>query len=379
MPTDGQRVRVLAVCGDAGGASAIAPVVRKTRERPDMCIELWAYGPGVEIIRSRLIEPRVIPLDADDMMLQAIWRQFNPDVLLAASSVNEFEFERKFTKVARSCRVPSLVVMDACSNSDRRFGPSKGVFDALPDLIAVPDSRSMAECIAAGIPKEKLVVTGQPAFDDLACRKAVFSLEKRAVIRANMDVRPDEWMAIFLSQPLRQLTLSDNARLAFPGYDQYEVFSRLMNLLEREASARNRPGVLVVRPHPREDNPPAGQSGQTVRYLCDRQHNPYEIMMASDLVIGMSSIALVEACYLGCPTLSLQPGAIYPEEVASNIAGVSASVRLWSEFDEKTTRMMFDDHYRSVYMQRLKAFTVDGKAADRVVSLILRMSGRRSA
>ncbi len=379
MADDGRAVRVLAVCGDAGGAAALAPVVLKLREHPDVHVELWAYGPGVEVMRARMIKANVISAGADANALDAIWSSFDPDVLLAASSVNEYEFEKKFTRLARSRRVPSLVVVDSWTSYGTRFGPRAGEFDALPDLIAVPDSRSREEWIAAGVSEERLVVTGQPAFDALAEIKDSFSAERRAQVRESLGVKTGEWLAVFLSQPIRQLTKSENARYIFPGYDQYDVFSRLVELLHREASARRRPGVLVVRPHPRETEAPDAQPGREVRIVHDRLLDVRETMLASDLVIGMASIALVEACYLGCPALSLQPGALYPEAVASNIAGVSASVRTWAEFGEMTTRMMFDDTLRSEYAERLKTFAVDGKASERVVSLVFNMAGKAIA
>lgn len=376
MADDDHVVRVLAVCGDAGGAAALAPVVRKLRERHDAIVELWVYGPAEKIMLERMISANLIPLDADARTLDAIWTSFDPDLLLSASSVNEYEFEKKFTRLACSRNVPSLVVMDSWSGYGTRFGPRLGVFDALPDFIAVPDLRSRAEWIAAGIEEGKLIVTGQPAFDALGELKASFTSEQRDRLRKKIGTNSGEWLAVFLSQPIRQLTLSENARYIFPGYDQYEVFSRLTNVLEKEASTRRKPGVLVVRPHPRENNPPVAIPGTYVRIVYDRQNDVRELMLASDLVIGMSSIAIVEACYLGCLALSLQPGARYPESVTSNIAGVSASVRLWAEFDDIITRMMFDDSFRAQYVERLKTFTVDGNATDRVISLALKMVGK---
>lgn len=367
-------MRVLTVCGDAGGAAALAPVVKKLSERPDVRVALWAYGPGVAVMRSHLIEPNVIPTDADEGMLHTIWSRLEPDVLLAASSVNEYEYEKKFTRIARARGVPSLVVIDSWSSYGTRFGPRMGVFDALPDLVAVPDTRAREEWIASGVAEQTLVVTGQPAFDALAELKASFTAEQRLRLRERAGVRPGEWLAVFLSQPIRQLAKSEDARFVFPGYDQDEVFSRLTSLLEQEAAARARPGVLVVRPHPREDVPPQAKPLKSVRIVNDRELDLRRLMMASDLVIGMTSIALVEACYLGCLALSLQPGALYPEAVASNLADVSATVRSWSAFDETTTRMMFDDLLRSDYAARLKSFAVDGKAADRIVSLLLTMA-----
>lgn len=369
-------LRVFSICGDAGGAAAVAPVLRRLKTIKQVCIKSFAYGPGVAVLKSRGVEVEEIPLGAGEQAVVDLWRAWDPDVLLSASSVNADEYEKICIRQARLDDVPSLVVMDSWSSYGKRFGPREGEFDALPDMIALPDARSRLEWIAAGVPENRLSITGHPAFDELAAFRASMTPTRRMEIRTKFSIQPNEWMVVFLSQPIRQLTQSPNARFIYPGYNQYEVFSRLVLTLQREAVVQARSGVIVVRPHPREDEPPKMKSSDYVRIVCDREFDVREIMMASDLVTGMASIALVEACYLGCLTLSLQPGALYPEAVASNIAGVSASVRTWDEFDQKTAGMLFDSNVRAEYASRLREFQVDGKSTDRVVDLLLSMTNK---
>lgn len=364
-------LRIFAVCGDAGGAAAIAPVVRSLSERADVIVQSWAYGPGTDVLRKKNLNPRTLDGAVAFSALEALWRDFAPHLLLAGSSVNAYEYEKKFIQIARAKSIPSVVVMDSWSSYGTRFGPRLGVFDSLPEVIAVPDDRARREWIAAGVPEHQLVVTGHPAFDHLSAQKTAFTASHREELRRQYGVKPHEWFVGFFSQPIRQLTLTPGARYIYPGYDQYEVCSTLASVLNRASSIRGRRGVLLIRPHPREDDPPRIKSTDTVKVIYDNSSDVHHAMLSADLVTGMTSIALVEACYMGCLTLSLQPGALYPEAVACNIAGVSASVRTWAEFDALTERMLFDPHTRAEYSERLKSYAVDGRAVDRVVELIV--------
>jgi hypothetical protein len=373
-PTSAGRRRVLAVCGDPGGAAAIAPVIAQLSRNPLFDVRAYAYGPGIEVLRARGISCDPIPETAGAPACESIWAAIQPDILLTASSVNDVEYEKIFTRIARARVVPSLCVIDSWSSYGRRFGPRSGVFDALPDRIAVIDERSREEWLAAGVPRERIVVTGQPVFDELCDVRTAHTDERRARLRERLGVSPQRWLAVFVSQPIRELTRTADAKYIQPGYDQHEVMHAVVDVLRRAARARGAPGVLVVRPHPREIHPPSAPSDEWLAVLEDRSEPLRELMAAADLVVGMASIALIEACYLGCMVVSCEPNSPYEATVVSGIRHVCASARRWEDIGPAVEGMLFDRARREEYAERLQQFRTDGKATERVVELLKSMA-----
>jgi UDP-N-acetylglucosamine 2-epimerase len=94
--------------------------------------------------------------------------------------------------------------------------------------------------------------------------------------------------------------------------------------------------------------------------------------MTADLVIGMTSMILVEAVYLGRPVLSLQPGLRIPDTVPTNAAGLSRLVTHEAEIECAIEQALADRHTMGLTAgasDRLPASDASG----RVVSLIASM------
>jgi hypothetical protein len=82
-----------------------------------------------------------------------------------------------------------------------------------------------------------------------------------------------------------------------------------------------KPISLIVRPHPREAGDAfGGLRADGVRVSVSREENGADVAMSSDLVVGMTSMLLVEALQLGCRVVSLQPGRRGPEVFPPDIA-----------------------------------------------------------
>jgi hypothetical protein len=97
--------------------------------------------------------------------------------------------------------------------------------------------------------------------------------------------------------------------------------------------------------------------------------------MTSDLVIGMTTVLLVEACYLGCHVVSLQSGLKQPDILPTNRIGLSRAVYHEDEAREALEQMLFDDGVRQQFRSRLDGLRRDAGAAQRVVALIDQMLG----
>lgn len=95
--------------------------------------------------------------------------------------------------------------------------------------------------------------------------------------------------------------------------------------------------------------------------------------MAADLVVGMNTELLVEACYLGCITLSLQPGLRHPDRLPTNRLGFSRAVYQEDEIKPALLELLLNEKSRSAILENVKKFKLRDKSAVNVARLIFEM------
>src|SRR5918911_445050 len=300
-------MRILTVAGDAGGARALTPVIRRLL-KSGAEVECCAYAAAIKIWASDSFETRpVFPVELTDY-----------DKILLGTSVSAEKFELEIIRQARAVRVPTISVLDFWTNYRERFTAADGEL-VLPGAIAVMDERAREQMIALGFPAEILRVTGQPAFDELARyrREAATVEETDGERRAVVSV-------LYASQPLSQLYSREQL-----GFDEREVWSDVAAALSEILSRCNRECILYFKPHPREadgDSPPMIDSAFLKTVIMDAFADPRRAALDCDLVVGMNSILLLEACFLSRPVVSYQPNLLLPDPLPSNERGWSRAV-----------------------------------------------------
>lgn len=299
---------IVTACGDPGGAAALAPVLEALARDGCAHLDNYVYRQAAAVHGRLGLAATEIPAAADQAWIDAVFERARPSLALVATSVNELCFEKRFVAAAQRRGIPSLAVLDFWTNYGARFADEHGRLVYVPTRIAAMDDEARQGLLAAGIAPERVVVTGQPAFDALAERRASFSDGDRERARAALGVDAADRLVLFASQPLLRLygPATGSGHL---GYDESTVLERLVPVLERFALRSGRALTLLVRPHPRES--PADYASLTSRIMriaVSQEGDSRDLAMAADLVIGMTSVLLVEAVLLGCSVVSLQPG-----------------------------------------------------------------------
>lgn len=314
---------IVVVCGDPGGANAVAPVIELLRAQGRVTVSAFAYLQAMALWAERGIEFDVIDGAADDEKIRAVLD--HADLLLTGTSVNEFELEKRFIQVARQLHIPSLSVLDFWSNYALRFRDATGELNCQPDRIAVMDEQARAEMIADGLDSTRIVVTGHPAFDSLEAFRTEFTRQRRTIVRRELGVSDTAWLVLFASQPA--FFSEDHADAPPPWLDGERVAKSLLVALEELALSYGREIVLLIRPHPRE-NPRFFDrlASDSVSVVRQAGGDPRALAMASDLVVGMNTMFLVEAVYLGCTTLSIRLDLPQPDTFPPNRAGLTFPV-----------------------------------------------------
>jgi hypothetical protein len=368
------RPSIVVVCGDPGGASAVGKVIKLLELDRRVFIKPVAYKEAATVWDEMEIPYQKIPDDFTQESTLALLKKPDVKLLFTGTSVNSVDLEKQFIVGARQIGLPSLSLVDFWTNYTWRFSDNAGNLVYLPDKIAVMDEYACQEMIREGFDPSGLVNTGQPVFDDLADWRAQFSIQRRDEIRTQLGVRAGELLVLFASQPLTSLYGTDTFQTKYLGFDEWSVLEDLIKSLEDIKAETDANIHLVIRPHPRE----------TVGPFMDYRSDSYPItvvetgsgrsqVMAADLVVGMNTELLIEACYLGCITLSLQPGLRHPDRLPTNHLGFSRAVYNQEDIKPALRELLLDEAARSRMLENVSKFKLKSKSAWKVASLIYKM------
>ncbi|WP_269532001.1 hypothetical protein [Chitinimonas sp. BJYL2] len=334
------------VAGDPGGGAALVPVVELLDALQWPC-RLYAYAESLQSWTGRgwPVSP------AESIRLDGV------SGVICGTSVNAQMMELDWLLAARARGLPTLSVLDFWSNYAPRF--EKQGETVRPDRIAIPDALARAEMMAAGFPESALIITGQPALDSLAGIVPPGTARRRA-LRDTCGVQPEQPLAVFVSQPLRMMAQRLGEAVVI---DEQKA----LQLLEQALAQRGKPIALRVKPHPREPRSDFAHIGSVWPGTALAPDGlAHELLMTADIVVGIHSMMLLEACYLGCRVLSFQPGlSAASDPLPSNRAGWS-----WRCDNPAELAAMLDTALSSTLPVPSKP---DGQAAQRVIEAMERL------
>lgn len=369
---------VVSACGDPGGAGALAPVLE--RLIADRCVDVkaYAYNQAFELLQRRGLAPQPVPDGADVHWFDTELQRCLPAFVIVATSHNGQDHEKAFVAAARKADIPSMVVLDFWVNYRVRFCDREGDLVFVPDRIAVMDDEARRGLIADGLPEESIVITGHPGFDAVSQRRASFTPAERNAIRRARGTPPDDLQVLFVSQPLCELYGADESAPQFLGFHEESVLDDVIDALERLALRRRIGVTLVIRPHPREKtNTYKDRHSAAIRITVSSKGDPRANAMASDIVVGMTSMLLVEACHLGCTVVSLQPNLRGADVLPTNVRGLIEVIYRREEIASTLERLAGDQTVRKAARLQPARAGPPPLATPRVVDCVYSMISRR--
>jgi hypothetical protein len=300
--TDAGGVRNLAPLVAVAAAQGLRPIIWTTPER----LALW----GEHVLKGEL--HLVGDLSFHD--LAGLLEAAHPRACICGTTRFDSP-ERLLLRAARETGVRSVVVLDEWYNYRQRFAQTDtNTLAYLPDAVAVPDRQAREEAAAEGVPADLCQITGSPALAELTRRARGF---------AAAPPEPPEFLREVKGRPvityLSETHASDYGTgpdapgLLGPyiGYTEITVRQAILELLARWGA----PVILVEKLHPAAsvDQEKAVCVPSTVDFHVTRQTDLWALMWHSQIIIGMRSMALLEANILGCEAISFQPGLIGPQ------------------------------------------------------------------
>ena len=367
------RPSIVVLCGDAGGANAVAPVIEMLRAEGKVDVHALAYKQAQKCWQDRSLQFESIPESTALDEASDLLRSRRSSLFLCGTSLNGVDLEKQFVLAARHEGIPSLAVLDFWSNYVPRFCDGNGELVFLPDRIAVMDEITRDEMISEGFNPKLLEVTGQPALEDLVKWQEAFSDSKHTEVRSRLGVGIDEILVLFASQPLTEMPASNPSSPDYRGYTEKTVINCLVPALSAIADRNNTKVALVIRPHPRETSDAyshlAGTGLLRIQVVADGESR--DVVMASDVVAGMNTMLLVESGLLGKTTISLQPGLRTMDKLPTNRMGLSIPVYGEEDVEPVLERALKGDIRQSMNGREYLSQVVG--AGKRIADMVYRM------
>ena len=314
---------VCLVAHDAGGARALMPVVEELRKR-EVLVHPLLTGPAVRVWEDNF--PGFAFLDLCDETrqedLESLMTDFQVGVLISASGLYN-QIEHRARLAARKLGLPVVALMDSWFNYKERFQRTCGgnVQESRPDQICVIDTLTRDAMLEVGFSPKKILLTGHPGLERGVQQCAVISNEERLQLRKNIGITGEGLVITFFSDPFfigpnRQYYSGPGAIMnkegkGFFGYTVEDVLPIVLKELDRALHAESQNAELIVRPHPSEhpevlreiiDANPVSR----LRVRLESGGSAVDWIRLSNAVMGMMTIALLEAALAGKPSISVE-------------------------------------------------------------------------
>ncbi|MFZ5447594.1 MAG: hypothetical protein ACOZFS_03030 [Thermodesulfobacteriota bacterium] len=367
------RSTILLCATDAGGVRNIAPLIPvcvRQGLRPLLLTSkarLGLFGDVLSDTETLIVE------DRSAAEWSNILEQVQPRAFIAGTT-RFASPDRQMTPMARSLGIRTVVVLDDWTNYRYRFADlNNGKLVYLPDAIAAADRQAREEAIAEGVPAHICHVTGSPALSELTKLGQTLAESPPAVpdILQGAKGRP---VITFLSEThaADYGTHPGAVGLMGPyiGYTEITVRQAIIEILGRMAI----PLILVEKLHPAgESQEIEGPLPDNVDYRVTKDAALWPLMWHSHVVIGMRTMALLEASILGCRAVSFQPGMLGRESCTAVRLGLMPNLARASDLEAWLAAQLTDQEERPRVIKLYPFAAPD--AARRVLNLALDHEG----
>jgi hypothetical protein len=222
--------------------------------------------------------------------------------------------DRIITSLCKQLKITTVAVQDEWYNYRMRFENDNGELQYLPDYIAIMDKVAYQEAVDEGIPQDILRITGSPALTKLYKMVLGFQQKPPPVPLFLKEYSKSKIITFISEEFIADYSCSgsgDDGKLGpFQGYNEETVLMDIIDILQRLQGEY----VLIDKLHPGSAKIENAESTRNKRVIRVRRTDLLSLLWYSDIVIGMKSVALLEAAIMGKPTVSYQPGLLFPNQ-----------------------------------------------------------------
>lgn len=357
--------KILFFSRDPGAANCIIPVYQKIINDSNYQVELFGKDFALEKYIEEGLQGENITeykLKIEEKDIKKFLQSRKYDLLVLGTSVDIIE--RLLCKVAKEIGIKTVVILDNWMNYKERFVLEGEVY--FPDFYCVMDDIAKREAVESGVPESIIKVTGQPYFETVFKRQNEISDEYKKGIKNKLKLNKEK-VIVFASEPIKESADISN-RL---GYDQIIIFKKFIDsLLKAHNKYQDKDIAVILRLHPRnqanifEELLEKYNLKSNIKIIIDRELNSQEAISISDLVVGMSSMFLIESLLFGKKIMSIQIGLKEYDPFVLNRFGKLKSILNEEELEKQLESMVFNENDQNI------DFNVIYDASNNIINLI---------
>jgi len=367
------RTDVLIFVEDPGAANFIMPLPEALAER-DISVTLLSRGIACDYLLREGVKTLTVH---HSLTPDQIIDVFMPRLLVVGTTENPDTLGLKLIEAISSKGVASVGIVDAFMNLENRFrGGSDSPINYTPDWILVSDEFTMIELIKLGFSSEMIFVSGNPHYDNVLKVAKDLNREDRNILRRRVlpDVPLNRKVVVFLTEGSirvsKQVPPEHLTEYTFIGRERSN--GRTEIILEEFLDAIKMISpcpYLVLRLHPKD------RLADYITYVDEFDYissggSPLELLYIADLVVGTTSMSIMEAALMGRPTLSIIPRVGEEKMLHSIRIGLTPFVTLRSDLKSILPRLLegdsinrqINDHNNNIIfgsLQRVVSFVED--------------------
>lgn len=262
-----------------GAANALIPIIQNIEERVGLTPFVISTDYAKNVLENHNIKIETessFDAEVQNLRIFVTGTSYPPDM------------EIKLWNEAKKLNLPSLAVLDQWLNYRQRFVDLKGDV-CLPTGIAVMDNFAKSEMLDLGFPEDLIFSIGYPYLENLGVG---FHSNNKSKVKK----------ILFVSEPRREdIDL---------GYHEVEIFEHVLKALKKNFCDFRI--ELVIKLHPRNDPKDfqgiIGSSEGLNIEIASPRASGRQLIKEMDVVVGMSSMLLLEAVLMEKPVVSVQIG-----------------------------------------------------------------------
>jgi predicted glycosyltransferase len=321
---------ILACAHQIGGANAIGPVIIDLKAESYNNVKVIGYNFSANGFNKQDIDYHDPFKNTNEnrvqlnKLAQKIIRNHKPDLLLCGTS-DGYNLEKALLVYCKKLKIPTVAVLDNWTNLDLRFSDAENDLNFLPDKLAVMDDYTRIELEKLGISEDVIEITGQPYLDKIIDFK---NNTKKSELRNKLNINPEQILITFVSEPHSHDYGTDGSFPLYKGFTEIDVLDGIVKTINNLVTQIGTNIHLKIKLHPKELNHSFGPILKTANFSYEiiQETNQWELVFASDIVIGIESILLVESAILGTPTISFQPGLATLDQLYCNKIGLTIPI-----------------------------------------------------